>query len=78
MRTFCIFFFSLSFRYFGLVNWSCNHLVIVNLVFIFYIFDKVVITFLPVSPCVVYFLSLCTCFLFSVCNLLFLFHTKIP
>ena len=30
----------------------------------------------PISPCVVSFLSLYTCFLLSVCNLLFLFHTK--
>ena len=32
----------------------------------------------PISPCVIYFLSLCTCFLFIVCNILFLFHTKMP
>ena len=31
-----------------------------------------------IFTCVVYFLSLCTCFLFIVCNLLFLFHTKMP
>ena len=32
----------------------------------------------PISPCVVSFLSLYTCFLFNVCNLLFLIHTKMP
>ena len=32
----------------------------------------------PISPCVVSFLSLYTCFLFNVYNLLFLFHTKMP
>ena len=32
----------------------------------------------PISPCIVSFLSLYTCFLFLVCNLLFLFHTKMP
>ena len=32
---------------------------------------------LPLT-CVVSFLSLCTCFLLLVCNLLFLFHTKMP
>ena len=32
----------------------------------------------PISPCVVSFLFLYTCFLFIVCNLLFLFHTKMP
>ena len=30
----------------------------------------------PITSCVVSFLSLCTCFLFIVCNLLFMFHTK--
>ena len=32
----------------------------------------------PTSTCVVSFLSLYTCFLLIVCNLLFLFHTKMP
>ena len=43
-----------------------------------YIYTKVVIKVSPISSCVVSFLSLCTCFLFIVCNLLFLFHTKMP
>ena len=55
---------------------------IANLVFIIdiyiYIFDEVVITFSPISPCVVSFFSLYTCFLFIVCNLSFLFHKKMP
>ena len=41
-----------------------------------YIYIEVVITISPISSCIVSFLSLCTCFLFIVCNLLFLFHTK--
>ena len=32
----------------------------------------------PTSTCVVSFLSLYTCFLLLVCNLIFLFHTKMP
>ena len=32
----------------------------------------------PTFICVVSFLSLCTCFLYIICNLLFLSHTKIP
>ena len=40
------------------------------------IYIEVVITVSPISSCVVSFLSLCTCFLYIVCNLLFLFHTK--
>ena len=46
---------------------------------VIYIYDEVVITVLsPISTCVISFLSLCTCFLFIVCNHLFLFHTKMP
>ena len=42
-----------------------------------YIYDKVVITVLsPIFTYVVSFLFFCTCFLYIVCNLLFLFHTK--
>ena len=58
---------------------SCDHIVIANLVLVYIHTFEVVITVLsPISPCVVSFLSLYTCFLFIVCNLLFLFHTKIP
>ena len=39
---------------------------------------EVVITVSPISSCVVSFHSLCTYFLLIVCNLLFLFHTKMP
>ena len=41
------------------------------------IYIEVVITVSPISSCIVSFLSLCTCFLFIVCNLLFLFHTNV-
>ena len=58
----------------------CSYFVIANLVLMMlYIYDEVVITFLsPIFSCVVSFLSLCTCFLYIVCNLLFLFHIKMP
>ena len=50
---------------------------IANLVLVDIYTFKVVITVLsPISPCVVSFLSLYTCFLYNVCNLIFLFHTK--
>ena len=58
---------------------SYDHIVIANLVFVDIYTSEVVITILsPSFPCVVSFLCLCTCFLFTVCNLLFLFHTKMP
>ena len=44
---------------------------------VLYIYDEVVITVLsPFFSCVVSFLSLCTCFLFIVYNLISLFHIK--
>ena len=58
---------------------SCDHIVITNLVLVdIYAFEVVITVFSPISTCVVSFLSLCTCFLYIVCNLLFLFHTKMP
>ena len=58
---------------------SCDHVVIANLVLIdIYTFEGVITVLSPIFTCVVSFLSLCTCFLLLVCNLLFLFHTKIP
>ena len=58
---------------------SCDHVVIANLVLIDIYTFKVVITVLsPIFTCVVSFLSLYTCFLYLVCNLLFMFHTKMP
>ena len=42
-----------------------------------YIYDENVITILsPIFSCVISFLCLCICFLLFVCNILFLFHTK--
>ena len=56
---------------------SCDHIVIANLVLIdIYTFEVVITVLSPISTCVVSFLSLYTCFLFLVCNLIFLFHTK--
>ena len=69
-------FFSFSFRYFVFVHRSCDHLVIANLVSIWYIFDEVVITFFHLSIHVFFsFLYLCTCFLLIVCNLLYFYFT---
>ena len=78
MRLLCIFlFFLLLLPY---VYRSCDHLTYIVLIF-WYIYIYIYIYMLmyvysPISLCVVSFLSLCTCFLFIICNLLFLFHTK--
>ena len=78
VRIYVSFLFSLLDTLF-LVHWSCDHLVIANIVFILdiYIFDDVIITFSPISPCVVSF-SLYTHVSYYVCNLIFQFHTKMP
>ena len=56
---------------------SCDHIVIENLVLVdIYTFEVVIIVLSPIFTCVVSFPSLYTCFLLIVCNLLFLFHTK--
>ena len=57
---------------------SCDHIVIANLVLLIYIyiFEVVIIVLSPIFTCVVSFLSLNMCFLFIICNLLFLFHSK--
>ena len=58
---------------------ACDHVVIANLVLgDIYTFEVVIIVLSPISPCVFSFLSLYTCFLYIVCNFIFLFHTKIP
>ena len=72
MRTYVFFFFSSFIDTLFLLCDSkpCTYDVI-------YIYEEVVITILsPIFTCVVSFLSLCTCFLYIVCNLLFLFYTK--
>ena len=55
---------------------SCNHLltyiVLISLFILMYVFLS------PTPSCVVSFLSLYTCFLIFVYNLLFMFHTKMP
>ena len=60
----------------SLIHWSCDHFDIHCTYICFYIYIDV--CYSPISPCVVSFLSLYTCFLFFVCNLLILFHTKMP
>ena len=74
----CIFFLSILDTMFLYLR-SCDHIVIANLVLVDIYTFKVVITVLsPIFTCVISFLSLYTCFLFFVCNLIFLFHTKMP
>ena len=75
VRILCIFsflsFLDTLFLYFR----SCDHfwhtLYLSSLYMLMYVF------FSPTLTCVVSFLSLCTCFLLLICNLLFLLHTKI-
>ena len=67
MRTYCIF----SFLYFLdtlFLHCDSKPCTYVD------IYVEVVITVSPISSCVVSFLSLCTCFLYIVCNILFLFQ----
>ena len=54
---------------------SCDHL-LTYIVLIFFILMYVFLS--PTPSSVVSFLPLYTCFLLLVCNLLFLFHTKMP
>ena len=54
------------------VLWPCLH----TLYFFFFIYWCMFLS--PTFTCVVSFLSLYTCFLYIVCNLLFLSHTKMP
>ena len=71
---FCI--FSFYFRYSIpciLVLWPFWHTLYLNLIYIY-----IDVCYSPISPCVATFLSLYTCFLYIVCNLLFLFQTKMP
>ena len=69
-----LFLFFLLYIHLSLVHGSCDHFDI-HCIYILYILMNVLS---PIFTCVVSFLSLCTCFLLLVCNLLFLFHTKIP
>ena len=68
-----IMYFPFFFLHLPHVYRSCDHLTYIVLIF-WYIYVDV--CYSPISTCVVSFLSLCTCFLLFVCNLLFLFHTK--
>ena len=62
------------------VHQSCDH-VYIYCAYLWYIYIYIYIWlcmfYSPTFTCVVSFLSLYTCF-FTVCNLLFLFHTKMP
>ena len=72
-----MFFFFIFFTFYI----HCSYIVIANLVLILiyiYIYWGCYYYHSPISSCVFSFLSLCTCFLLIVCNLLLLFHTKMP
>ena len=79
VRTLCIFFFSSILDTLFMYLRSCDHFVIANLVLVdIYTFEVVITVLSPISSCVVSFLTLYTCFLYNVYNLLFLFYTKMP
>ena len=72
MRTFCIFYF-LYFSDTLFLHCDSKPCTYVD------IYIEVVITFFHLSLHMLFcFLSLCTSFLFNVCNIIFLFHTKMP
>ena len=77
------FFFSFlsCYIHYPFVHQSCDHLVIANIVLISFIYIYIYIWccyhFTDLS-CVISFISLYACFYYIVCNLLFLFHTKMP
>ena len=75
----CIFSFLSILDTLFFVYWFCDHLTYIVLIFDLYIYIYILIYVIsPIPPCIVSFLSLYTCFLYNVCNLLFLFHTKMP
>ena len=85
MRTSCIFFFLSFLDTLFMYLRSCDHVVIANLVLVdiyiyiyIHTFEVVITVLSPIFICVVSLLSLCTCLLYIVCNLIFLFHTKMP
>ena len=64
MYLFFFFFFPILDKLFMYLR-SCDHIVIANLVLVYIYTFEVVITILsPISPCVVSFISLYTCFLY--------------
>ena len=72
VRFLCIFLFFLS--HLPHVYWSCDHLTYIVLIFGLYMLMYVI----HLSLHMLFLLFLWTCFLYIVCNLLFLFHTKMP
>ena len=72
VRILCIFLFFFFFRYIYLLYMG----LVTILTYIVLIFLYIDVCFSPTLTCVVSFLSLCICFLLIVCNILFLFHTK--
>ena len=75
VRILCIFTFLSLLDTLFLYMRSCDH----SLTYIVLIFSYILLMYVFLSPtpsCVISFLSLYICFLLFVCNLLFLFHTK--
>ena len=70
VRIWCIFFFSFYLRYIFLVHGSCDHYW--HTLYLYSLYSDVCFFFIYLT-CVVSFLSLHTCFLLLICNLLFLF-----
>ena len=74
VRTFCIFsfLFFLDTLFLHCDSKHCTHF---DIYIYIYIYLGCYYIHLPISSCVVSFLSLCTCFLFIVCNLLYFYFT---
>ena len=73
VRFLCISFLSFTFISCILVLWPFD--IHCTYIWVYIYFD---VCYSLIFTCVVSFLSLCTWFFYSVCNLLFLFHTKMP
>ena len=78
VRTFCIFSFLSCLDTLFLCIVITNLVFLLRYIYIYIYLMRLLLHFFHLSSCVVSFLSLCTCFLYLVCNLLFLFHTKMP
>ena len=77
MRIYVFFFSFLSLLdTLSLVYWSCDHLVIANIVFILDIYLMKLLSCSPIFSCVVSFLSLYTCFLFTYAIFYFCFTLR--
>ena len=62
--------------YFSFLSFKFTSCILVFDPLKYIVFIFIDVCYSPIFTCVVSFVSLCTCFLYIVCNLLFLFHTK--